>query len=762
MQYIARRNSNGEEQPLKHHLFGTAIKACTFAQIFHAGELAYAAGLLHDLGKYKPQFQKRVRDQPIKVTHSTAGALEIGKDSTWRAMFGSTRLHKHLATLVQYAIAFHHGGLRNYGTKDEDGSLCHRTTSAAVDPEEQEHLWEDAWREIELPLLPIPTDGPLFSNLLHRQSREVYGWKLSFLGRMLYSCLVDADTIDTRSFCNPISAQIAAESKPSIRELYNRLESYLTTRFAAVEPTFINRSRKAILDTCTRRALLPPQMFSLSVPTGGGKTFASLAFALKHAVKYDLRRVIYVIPLTSITEQNATQFRYALGREAVLEHHSHFNIGDLDESMSEAESLRYKLSTENWDSPVIVTTTVQFFESLFANKRSKCRKLHNIANAVIILDEAQSLPRSYLEPCLRALEELVEGYGCSVVLCTATQPSWSKLGRQVEEIMDKPSPEELFQAFKRTTEEIRGTPHAPVKDTTLAEWLLREHQVLCIVNTRKHARKLLEYIDPHMDGLFHLSGRMTPAHRTKVLSEIHIRLENRKRCIVISTPLIEAGVDVDFPVVYRAIAGIDSIAQAAGRCNREGTLGTGRLIVFHPEPHGLPSIGWLKETAVEAINCIDQYGAENMLSLACIAEYFERIHGIRDEEAGPKLRDRHGIVKLMTRTPPRIPYQDIADRFKLIESDMEPVIVPWHHPVDRADSDNPLNEYVRERIDRLTTAPYPASILRELQPFVVQVYPRERKALQTRQLIQTVQGVNVLKDLSFYDQMTGLVIPGDD
>jgi len=749
LQYIAHQKPDGEEQPLKNHLLDVANRARTYAEVFHAGELGYAAGLGHDLGKYKTKVQLRIRNHPIQATHSTAGAIEMGKDAAWRAMFGPTRLHRDLATLVQFAIAFHHGGLRNYGTKDEPGSLCHRLASAAEDPEEQERLWEAAWREIELPSLPIPTDGPLVRNLMRRQSRESYSWKMAFLGRMIYSCLVDADTIDTRNFFDPGAAQAMAAKRPTIRELYDRLEQYLAVRYANVEPTVINRYRKAILEKCRSRSELPPQLFSLSVPTGGGKTFSSLAFALAHAAKYNLRRMIYVIPLISITEQNAAEFRDALGPDVVLEHHSHFNVGDIDETLSESESLRYKLSTENWDAPVIVTTSVQFFESLFANRRSKCRKLHNIAKSVIIIDEAQSLPRGYLEPCLRALEELVEGYGCSVVLCTATQPAWDKLGRQIAEIMDEPSPGDLYRNLKRTVEEIRGTPHEPVKDSNLAEWLLAEHQALCIVNTRTHAKKLMKHFHSHPDGVFHLSGRMTPKHRTEVLKEIRRRLRVGERCIVISTQLIEAGVDVDFPVVFRAIAGIDSIAQAAGRCNRENRLEKGRVIVFHPEPHGLPSIGWLKETAVEAINCIGKFGAENMLSLECIAEYFERVHGLRDSEAGTKLRDQYGIVDMMTRTPPHFPYEDIAKSFKFIESDMESIIIP-------------LDDRARKLIDDLTSAPYPASILRELQPYVVQVYPKERDALQQRQLIQTVQGVHVLQDLSFYNPTTGLIIPDED
>ncbi len=760
MHYIAHKNENGDEQLLKDHLLGVAELTRFYAQVFHAGELGYAAGLLHDLGKYKAKFQARIRGQPIAVTHSTTGALAIG--SNWHQVFGSKQIHDHLARLIQFAIAFHHGGMRNYGTKDEDGSLCHRLESAAQSTEELEILRDTVWREIDLPALPIPIGGQLVSNLLRHHNPDSYSWKLSFLGRMLYSCLVDADTVDTRNFIDPTLAELTTVQTPTIAELSERLEQTLETRFAHATDTKINRYRKSIQDSCKRQAELPPQLFTLTVPTGGGKTFSSLAFALRHARIHGHRRIIYVIPFTNIIEQNAAQFRQVLGRDAVLEHHSNLNMKEVEEQLGETESRRYKLSVENWDAPVVVTTSVQFFESLFSNKRSKCRKLHNIAGSVIILDEAQSLPRGYLEPCLRALEELVESYGCSVVLCTATQPSWSALGRQVAEIMDKHPPSELYEAFRRVTVEMRGDIDAVTEDALIAEWLREEPQVLCIVNTRKHAKLLLDHFDPHTDGLYHLSGRMTPKHRMAVLKEIRERLQDDKSCRVISTQLIEAGVDADFPVVFRALAGLDSIAQAAGRCNREGKLHTGRMIVFHPEKHGMPTKGWLKETAVEAMNSIRQFGISEALSLACLNDYFERVHGIRDEEAGPKLRDQEGIVEMLVRQPPHFPYEDVAERFRFIDSVMEAVVVPWRPREQRSNEEDPLDPEALQLIDRLAHDPYPAAVLRQLQPYAVQVYHHELKAYIELQLLRNVQGVWVLNDLSYYDSLAGLLSPSDE
>lgn len=759
MQYIAHIKTSGDEQPLKDHLLGVAKLARQFGQAFSAGELAYAAGLLHDIGKYKSKFQDRIRGKPIAVTHSTAGALIVRQESG--RLFGITKCHKHLADLVAFAIAFHHGGLRNYGTMDEDGSLRCRLVTAKTSPDEQAQLWEAAWQEIELPALPVPTDGRLFANLLRYNDTGRYSWKMAFLGRMLYSTLVDADTVDTRNFCDPRLAALAAPDGPILHELYDRLKRHLADTYADVPDTTVNRYRRAILARCRRQARLKPGLFALTVPTGGGKTFSSLAFALRHAKRYGHRRIIYVIPFTSIIEQNAKHFRKALGDDAVLEYHSNFNWKEAEEHLGEEEARRVKLSAENWDAPVVVTTSVQFFESLFASKRSKCRKLHNIAGSVIVLDEAQSLPRGYLEPCLRALEELTEGYGCSVVLCTATQPSWKGLGRNVVELMDKPSPTELFEEFKRVGVDMLDEDEGVTTNETIAAMMMRETQALCIVNTRRHAKLLLGRFDRRTEGLYHLSGRMTPLHRLNVLESIRLRLKHGLPCLVVSTQLIEAGVDVDFPVVFRAMAGIDSIAQAAGRCNREGLLDTGRLIVFRPEPHGMPSKGWLKETAIEAVSSIRKFGASETLSLDCVSDYFERVHGLLDPENGPRLRDAEDIVKLLGNMP-HIPYEEVAERFRFIDSVMETVVVPWL-PKDRRDSlEDPYGPIALKLIDELTTAQYPASVMRKLQPYAVQVYRHELKALAREGFIRNVQGVWVLNDLAHYDELSGLLTPADE
>jgi len=323
----------------------------------------------------------------------------------------------------------------------------------------------------------------------------------------------------------------------------------------------------------------PPGIYTLTVPTGGGKTLSSMGFALNHAVKYGKHRVIYVIPYTSIIEQTADQFRAIFG-EAVIEHHS--NLDSTDEAK---ENARSRLACENWDAPVIVTTTVQFFESLFASRTSRCRKLHNIVNSVVILDEAQLLPPDFLAPILEALKELQKNYGVTVVFCTATQPALGPHKTMdfdfkgidgMKEIMDDPAM--LHKALKRT--EIRQVRNLePLTWDDVAGEITNNESVLCIVNRRDDARTLWELLP---EGSIHLSALMCGAHRVRKIKEIKERLRNGVPTRVVSTQLVETGVDVDFPVVYRAMAGLDSIAQAAGRCNREGLRAKGKVFVFTP------------------------------------------------------------------------------------------------------------------------------------------------------------------------------------
>ncbi|MBO8164196.1 MAG: CRISPR-associated helicase Cas3' [Brevibacillus sp.] len=741
MNFYAHTRDDGQFQLLKEHLIGVAERSMRYAEVFGAGYLGYLAGILHDIGKYSTDFQKRIRGNPIRVDHSTAGAQWIVRNDTILQFLGNKKLDRWLARLLAYTISGHHGGLRNYGTVDTEGTLTCRLAKKEI-PD-----WSSAWKEI---VIEKQEWGEKKAALISGWNKEYPAWSYSFLGRMLYSCLVDADSIDTRDFCNGVDDEGWEDEKPpSMAELLTRCNEYLSQKLKHVADTPINRKRKQILAVCERQAEMSPGIFSLTVPTGGGKTLSSLAFALRHAVKHGKRRIIYVIPFTSIIEQNAEQFRAALGQDAVLEHHSNFNYEEYEENYGSDEVRRLKISVENWDAPVVVTTSVQFFESLFSNLRSKCRKLHNIADSVIIVDEAQSIPRGYMKPCLLALEELAAAYGCSVVLCTATQPSWKGLGLQVTEIMDTPKPTELMDAFKRVEVVVHGSNTEIVPDRQIVEWMEEAEQVLCIVNTRKHAKQLFDQLAERMGkGLYHLSGRLCAKHRSDILAKVRESLQNQSPCRLVSTQLIEAGVDVDFPLVLRAYAGLDSIAQAAGRCNREGHRESGNVRVFYPENHGMPAKGWMKETATEAQNTI-MYCKEPPLSLVSIENYFQRIHGICDGRVDD-LTDAEEIMKLLKSKNGNleIPYQDIADKFRFIDGNMQTIVVPY-------------DEEAEELIRQLSATSHPMRLMRRLQPYTVQIYQHEFREFLRHNLLQSVEGVLVLLDNSYYHPDTGLLSASD-
>ncbi|MFY0542679.1 CRISPR-associated helicase Cas3' [Brevibacillus sp. H7] len=741
MNFYAHTRDDNQFQMLKDHLQGVASRSMQYSNIFGAGYLGYLAGILHDIGKYSSEFQQRIRGSQIRVDHSTAGAQWIVKDEVVREYLGKTNLDRYLARLIAHAISGHHGGLKNYGTVDEEGTLKCRLAKEDIKD------WSSAWKEIEIAKQDWHAEK---AALVSGWNKDHPTWSYSFLGRMLYSCLVDADSIDTRDYCNGVDREIVKTKQPlSITELQTRFNEYMSKKLEHITDTPINQKRRQILAACQRQADATPRMFSLTVPTGGGKTLSSLAFALRHAVKFGKRRIIYVIPFTSIIEQNAEQFRAALGEDAVLEHHSNFSYEEYEENYGSDDVRRLKLSAENWDAPVVVTTSVQFFESLFSNQRSKCRKLHNIANSVIILDEVQSTPRGYMKPCLQALGELVESYGCTVVLCTATQPSWQGLGVQVTEIMDTPAPSELMDVFKRVEVVVHGSNTEIVPDRQIVEWMEETEQVLCIVNTRKHAKILFdELANRNVEGLYHLSGRLCAKHRSDILAEVRASLHNQSPCRLVSTQLIEAGVDVDFPQVLRAYAGLDSIAQSAGRCNREGRRESGKVMVFYPEKHGMPSKGWMRETATEAQNTM-MYRKEPPLSLACIENYFERIHGICDGRV-EEITDSEKIMNLLKSKKGNleIPYQDIADKFKFIDGNMQTIVVPY-------------DSNAEVLIEKLSASPYPLSAMRQLQSYTVQIYQHEFMEFQRNNLLRNVEGVLLLLEKSYYHPQTGLLAATD-
>jgi CRISPR-associated endonuclease/helicase Cas3 len=645
---------NWETMP--QHEQRVACTAQRHAAVFGAGILGSVAGLLHDLGKYDPDFKRRLEGDHNRHDHSTAGAVI------------AERLYPRWGKLLAFIIAGHHTGLAN-GTP---GNGTRRALTARLTSGQEQA--DKAFARAQAAGLMLPEN----LDVSFAETPTSPGFTLSFFTHMLFSALVDADSLETERFYVSVGECVKNRdyNHPPLAELKARLDTALAAKLAKAKASSLNMLRAKVLTHAQAKAALPSGLFTLTVPTGGGKTLTSLSFALNHAVVHAKRRVIYVIPFTSIIEQTAGEFRGVLNvadddLTTVLEHHSGFDATLTTEDSKDDANL-HKLASENWDSPLVITTAVQFFESLFANQKSRCRKLHNIANSVIILDEAQTLPEPYLRPCIAALKELAANYGCTIVLCTATQPALShpdfKGGFEITPERElAPDVAALFEQLQRVSVSHVGT----LSDADVAARMAQSPQALCIGNTRAHARELYNQIK-HLEGARHLSTLMCAAHRREVLAGIRQDLKDGKPCRVISTTLIEAGVDVDFPYVLRTEAGLDSIAQAAGRCNREGKLDKGRVEVFAPGD-GKRALASLRTYADAGRRMLEHYKHDAFMPSA-IEDYFREVYW----QKGPDALDRKNILTRLRDTKHcNFPFETIASDFKLIDDIYFSVIVPY-------------------------------------------------------------------------------------
>jgi len=709
--YIAHRDElSGEEQLLIDHLRGTAERARDHAAVFGAGGLAYACGSGHDLGKYSAAFQARIRGKDIAVDHSTAGGQYFYEQNNSKA----------LAFLASSCVMGHHGGLPDSGssTDNPDQATLHGRLKRKVED------YSAYQGEVTIPRL-APPENPLFSQ------PDIDGFSLAFLTRMLFSSLVDADYLDTEAFYqkhNPPQRGALSE----ISALETALQHFIAPYLQPQRRSSLNEMRNQLLAACLDAAENPSGIFTLTAPTGSGKTISSLAFALAHAVKWGKRRIIYVIPYNTIIEQNAAVFEEIVGQENVLQHHS-----NIEYDVESEETSRKRYATENWDYPIIVTSNVQFFESLFASRPGRCRKLHNIANSVIIFDEAQMIPAPYLTPCIRAIRELVERYGCTAVMTTATQAITPSQFAPLEPLEIVQDPTTLATQFQRVTIELVPDD---LTDEDLTDALLDAHQVLCIVNTRKQAQDLYKLAQTHSDeGIFHLSTTMYPVHRSKVLKLIRKRLNAGLFCRVISTSLIEAGVDIDFPLVYREKTGLDSIIQAAGRCNREGKHSADESIVrvftFDAATHKSPRMLAGNIAAFEQA----QREEPDLNSLAAITSYFQHLF----YNSGEKALDAKGIIDSLERGKKSFafPFRKVNDEFKLIEDTSKAVIVPGEVP---------------ELIQRLRFGERSKELFRRLGKHSVSLYSHELGSLMEIGAIERLdEEVFILTQL-YYDAGYGV------
>jgi CRISPR-associated endonuclease/helicase Cas3 len=564
--------------------------------------------------------------------------------------------------------------------------------------------------------------------------------------RFLFSALVDADRLDSEEFGSPrrASLRVRMADVAELRcRLDDHLEAFIAELPAALRQSAVNRARAEVLDACRRAASEPPGFFSLTVPTGGGKTLASLAFALKHAEVHDLRRVFIVIPYTSIIEQSAAAYRKALGDKSVLEHHSNLDPEAQRTLLGVDGATKQDLAAENWDAQLVVTTSVQFFETLFSNRPSRCRRLHRVARSVIVLDEVQTLPPGLLLCILEVLRDLVECYGCSVVFSTATPPALARresLVQGIERIFPIiPDPEGLSRSLTRV-EYVLPTREAPsVTWEGLARELASHEGALAIVHRRADARALAAALGSELPGrrVFHLSALMCPAHRSAIIAEVKKTLAAGRPCHAVATQLVEAGVDLDFPVVYRALGGLDSLVQAAGRCNREGKLAKGRVVVFRAPtlpPRGVPC------QALQVAETMLASGELDLGDPGVFERYFRMLY------MGQHL-DARGIQPLRA----NLAFASVGDRFEMIEDGFSrTIIVPY------GDS--------AARVERLRHEGPSREVLRGLQPFGVSVYMDSFDRLSKAGALEEVAGCATAMTAPFvhlYDANFGLVM-GDE
>ena len=641
---------------MQDHCKAVAAMSAVFAASFASGEHGRILGNLHDLGKARDSFQSYLRrcngieDSEADYgdhSHSGAGACWL------RNNVGG------LGTALAYCVAGHHAGLPDWsGGETPNGALVVRLDEeASVLAENSVREWISAnesdyiKEQLRIPFQFSPKDS-----------------SLSFWIRMMYSCLVDADFLDTEAFMDPERAALRP-SDSSLAELGKLFFASLDEKQRSAADTPVNRIRAEIRSACEQAADLLPGLFSLTVPTGGGKTLSGTAFAFKHALRHGLKRIIYVIPYTSIIEQTADVLRGFLGADNVLEHHSNFD--------PEKETSQSRLASENWDAPVVVTTAVQFFESLYACRSSRCRKLHNIAESVVILDEVQLLPTRLLLPCTEAIRQLALHYRTSFVLSTATQLNFPGIDAlSVREIV--PQSLDLYHRLKRTNIEF------PVDLTMRHTWddiadELKSHkQALCIVNTRRDCHELFTKMP---EGTIHLSASMCGEHRSRVIADIKRRLAAGDSLRVVSTQLVEAGVDIDFPVVYRAFTGLSSVAQSAGRCNREGRLdGFGRVVVFMPpEPSKIKD---LRDGEYAMSDLLERSYGVDVDDARSYPDYFKALHA-RANDLGSVFESLLGVPvpkefrNGTAHRPDPIQYQfrEAAAAFKMIDGATQVAII---------------------------------------------------------------------------------------
>lgn len=701
-------------QSNEEHQRGVAILAKRFASVFGCGNIGYVMGILHDKGKEQKSFQNYIRKVSgfksdikcaPKTPHAYVGALVARK------------LYPHLYPILSYPIASHHAGL--YDSYDFNAKMG-----------------DEIPEGIEFPQFSIP-EKDLFPSM------KLNPDDFNHFIRLLFSCLVDADYLNTESFMNGDN-YLRRNDKTSLCDLLPKLETYLKSLSEKAPETALNQLRADIQQVCSEKSALQSGFYSLTVPTGGGKTLSSLLWSIKHAIRHGKDRIIIAIPYTSIIVQTAAVLRKIFGDENVCEHHSSFDPDEVwkDKRNVSELGLQQRLASENWDYPIIVTTNVQLFESMFSNKPSACRRLHNIANSVLILDEVQTLPREYLQPIVNALDTYQRLFGTSILFTTASQPILTGNHRGINDrvmFYGLKHVEELIPVDWNLCDKLRRVNICFDKHRShyedIVQRLTQHDKVLCIVNTRNDAAEIFTRM-PKEGLLFHLSRRMCPLHIRRVIEQIREALGNSSNKIirVVSTQLIEAGVDMDFPVVFRQESGLDSVLQAAGRCNREGKLGVANTYVFNldkPLPRGSLS------EANEARKSMGE--VTDWLSQEAMTAYFRQLY------CRCNSFDEKGIVCLLKQSARtnEIDFEQAAQAFRLIEEKGRNIIVNYENSL--------------EIVDKIKKNGFSYELSKKIGNFMVSINEKDFQTLLKQGLLEEIiEGMYLLPDREQYTDETGL------
>lgn len=727
-EYIAHINEYTDAiQTVQQHSFQTAVLCREYA-IPAFKDFLYVIGLLHDIGKYMVEFQKRIRGEQIRVEHSTCGALAAG------SLFPNV-----MGLMMQFCIAGHHSGLPDAGFPNDTqelGTLYGRLKREFSDYSEYK-------RELEIPSVDFGAWAEFVAGDC-RKDQELQIDKFAFLTRYAFSCLVDADSTDTADFCRE-------EERPrALRSDFQACLDRVNARLSAfVCRTNLQKARSALQAQAFRNADRDAEIYLLNMPTGSGKTLASVKIALERALAGKKKRIIYVIPYNSIIDQTVDVFEGLFGGELeILRHQSTFSYEDA-EDQDEDYRKAATLAAENWDAPFIVTTAVQFFESVYANKRGKLRKLHNMADSILVFDEAHLMPQSYLQPCLQSIAFITRYLNSEAIFLTATMPDFENLIHKYalpdSKIFNLIQDTSLFGEFQKCRYEYIGE----VEADALLEKSSQSPSSLVIVNSKKAARQLFR--ECSTGKKYHLSTYMTPYDRKRILQEIREELNRlekdyptyeavpkERRITIIATSLIEAGVDLDVYTVFRERSGLDSILQAGGRCNREGRRAIADVFVFDFADYTRRAP--IEEKGNLAKELLGKY--EDISKPLCIAEYYDTLYFMKQEEI-----QKNAMHKMCSKIR-RLPFKEYAEKFELIDSKTVSVVVV------RDEKSRELAEHLR----------YTKSVnTRMLQNYVCTVYQKELENLIKQHVVEDYgTGVYCLTNLDYYDEQIGILFEARD